>query len=202
MWRVVGRKQTWRIITICRKKLIQPALRIFLTVAVLCHECVKDPCRDGSWNRILSWFWCYKIFQWEKFKNVTQFCIVESSFKMISFLLCIPCSRNWDIAHSLAVRMRYAWIILNIHPTNERRRYIVTSSLIGWVHAQNDPCICRPPWIQSLRLDYKETSMLKSVLMNNNFQSWHLSGQSEVMSENMCSLAWILIGIVVSIPGH
>ena len=25
-------------------------------------------------------------------------------------------------------------------PANERRRYIVTSSLIGWVHAQNDPC--------------------------------------------------------------
>ena len=24
-------------------------------------------------------------------------------------------------------------------PANERRRYIVTSSLIGWVHSQNDP---------------------------------------------------------------
>ena len=26
-------------------------------------------------------------------------------------------------------------------PTNERRRYIVKSSLIGRVHAQNDPCL-------------------------------------------------------------
>ena len=32
-------------------------------------------------------------------------------------------------------------IILCMHPANERRRYIVTSSLIGWVHTQNDPCI-------------------------------------------------------------
>ena len=32
-------------------------------------------------------------------------------------------------------------IILWMHPANERWRYIVTSSLIGWVHTQNDPCI-------------------------------------------------------------
>ena len=31
-------------------------------------------------------------------------------------------------------------IILCMHPANERRRYDVTSSLIGWVHTQNDPC--------------------------------------------------------------
>ena len=31
-----------------------------------------------------------------------------------------------------------AGIILCMHPANERRRYIVTSSLIGWVQIQND----------------------------------------------------------------
>ena len=31
-------------------------------------------------------------------------------------------------------------VILCMCPTNERRRYIVTSSLIGWAHTQNDPC--------------------------------------------------------------
>ena len=30
-------------------------------------------------------------------------------------------------------------IILYMRPANERRRYIVTASLIGWVHTQNDP---------------------------------------------------------------
>ena len=31
-------------------------------------------------------------------------------------------------------------VIMCMRPANERRRYIVTSSLIGWVHTQNDPC--------------------------------------------------------------
>ena len=30
-------------------------------------------------------------------------------------------------------------IIMCMHPANERRRYSVTSFLIGWAHAQNDP---------------------------------------------------------------
>ena len=34
----------------------------------------------------------------------------------------------------------YTGIILGMDSANERRRYIVTSSLIGWVHTQNDPC--------------------------------------------------------------
>ena len=34
-----------------------------------------------------------------------------------------------------------AGIILCMCPANERRRYIVTSSLIGWAHTQNDPFI-------------------------------------------------------------
>ena len=31
-------------------------------------------------------------------------------------------------------------IILRMRPANERRRYDVTSSVIGWVHAHNGPC--------------------------------------------------------------
>ena len=33
-----------------------------------------------------------------------------------------------------------AWIILSMRLANGRRCYIVTSSLIGWAHTQNDPC--------------------------------------------------------------
>ena len=33
-----------------------------------------------------------------------------------------------------------AGIVLCLCPANERRRYIVTSSLIGWAHAQDSPC--------------------------------------------------------------
>ena len=31
-----------------------------------------------------------------------------------------------------------------LHPTNEPQCYIVTLSLIGWAHIQNDPCRCFP----------------------------------------------------------
>ena len=47
--------------------------------------------------------------------------------------------------------LRPAGIILCMCPANERRRYNVTSSLIGWAHAQDDhwawtkwPTVCRP----------------------------------------------------------
>ena len=36
--------------------------------------------------------------------------------------------------------IQFSGIILCMRPANERRHYIVTSSLIGWVHTQNDPC--------------------------------------------------------------
>ena len=34
-------------------------------------------------------------------------------------------------------------IILCMRPANERRRYDVTSSFIGWAHSQNDPWLCK-----------------------------------------------------------
>ena len=42
----------------------------------------------------------------------------------------------------------YPGIILCIHPANDRWCYSVTSSLIGWVHTQND--ICNPVISMSL----------------------------------------------------
>ena len=45
---------------------------------------------------------------------------------------------NQGRARSSAV---LAGIILCMRPANERRRYIVTSSFIGWAHAQTDPCL-------------------------------------------------------------
>ena len=42
-------------------------------------------------------------------------------------------------------------IVLCMHPTNERQRYIVTLSLIGWVHSQNDPCCCNHMIVATLK---------------------------------------------------
>ena len=46
-------------------------------------------------------------------------------------------------AYPIWKQLVFPGIILCMHPANERWRYIVTSSLIGWVHSQNDPCIPR-----------------------------------------------------------
>ena len=35
-----------------------------------------------------------------------------------------------------------AGLILGLHPANERWRHFVTTSLIGWVEAKNQPCEC------------------------------------------------------------
>ena len=55
-------------------------------------------------------------------------------------------SKNYRGHHRLPVRTSSSWIILCMCPANERRRYIITSSLIGWAHTQNDP------WLLGCRL--------------------------------------------------
>ena len=67
--------------------------------------------------------------------------VISHSISQWEFLL-------WRISHGVATIIRL-WliyptstgIILCMRPANERRRYSVTSSLIGWVLTQNDPCI-------------------------------------------------------------
>ena len=68
------------------------------------------------------------------------------------------------IGSNLVIGMGYEkWfvtaIILDMGSVNEIRRYIVTSSLIGWAHTQNEPfivsqgpaghCVSRKVWIES-----------------------------------------------------
>ena len=52
-----------------------------------------------------------------------------------------PVSLRRQVIISMVLTMlnKQAGIILCMRPANERRRYSVTSSLIGWAHAQNAP---------------------------------------------------------------
>ena len=51
-------------------------------------------------------------------------------------------------------------IILCMHTANERWRYKVTPSLIGWTHTQNDPC----SWERLGDSEFREIEkMLKNV---------------------------------------
>ena len=58
-------------------------------------------------------------------------------FCVSSYFVYCHCCISWNIVPYWTM---LHGIILCMHPANERRRYIVTSSLIGWAHIQNDPC--------------------------------------------------------------
>ena len=57
-----------------------------------------------------------------------------SSYWISPLMVCCCCIACNNI-------MLYPGIIFWMPPANETQCYIVTSSLIGWVHTQNDPCI-------------------------------------------------------------
>ena len=56
----------------------------------------------------------------------------------VIMLSCLSVKRNLNM--SCKITTTKTGIILCIRPANMRWRYIVTSSLIGWAHTQNDPC--------------------------------------------------------------
>ena len=63
------------------------------------------------------------------------------------------CSTNTGMV--IAIRCIMPGIILCMRPANERWRYTVTPSLIGWVHTQNDPCMlirCGSKWPNPMNL--------------------------------------------------
>ena len=61
---------------------------------------------------------------------------IDICMYFVNIIFCCYSSVIWSNAF---VYQGTAGIILCIHPANERWRYNVTSSLIGWAHTQNDP---------------------------------------------------------------
>ena len=70
----------------------------------------------------------------------------------------LRCQHQWPFViklasdHTMAISyLSHPGIILCMCPANERQRYIVTSSLIGCAHTQNDPCPPHNCWFLSVR---------------------------------------------------
>ena len=63
-----------------------------------------------------------------------------------------------------------AWIIWCMRTTDERRRYIVTSSLIGSAYTENDPCII----ITLMSCDLTRWGLVKHIYVSdhNLFRQW------------------------------
>ena len=53
---------------------------------------------------------------------------------------------HMKVMNVVFVVVGYSGIILFMGSAIERRRYIVTSSLIGWAHVQNGPWVLTPHW--------------------------------------------------------
>ena len=87
---------------------------------------------DASYipNVLVSWwnkYHCYMISG----KNIS----VSTNWHAFHMLVPISVCAQWF--------MPYAGIILVMGSANERWRYNVTSSLIGWANTQKDPCTCQ-----------------------------------------------------------
>ena len=92
-------------------------------------EFLYDRYRLGLWQatRHSSVSWRLSIFR--TVVKAEKRCLVTSRYSEI-----------WPCEWIEALGSRDTGIILGMGSANERRRHIVTSSLIGWVHTQNDPC--------------------------------------------------------------
>ena len=65
---------------------------------------------------------------------------MSSSFIFVIFLVKCIIKQVYNYIHAGRTSSEIIWCM---RPDNERRRYIITSSPIGWAHTQNNPCIFR-----------------------------------------------------------
>ena len=82
------------------------------------------------------------FIQWNAFQNVV--CKLSVILHRPQYVDYHPAIREHHTVPCQGITgISYTVIILWMCPTNEIRCYHVTSSLIGWVHTQNDHCIHR-----------------------------------------------------------
>ena len=76
-------------------------------------------------------------------KNISNICFPSENGMKNIFSICFPIDngmKNIFILTSTRWAQDFTGIILCMGSANERLRYIVTSSLIGWAHTKNDSC--------------------------------------------------------------
>ena len=108
------------------------------------HQCILF---DSSWawfSRALwhfylwaayRYFWCINISMYISQCN-SLFIYTYHVFLLIQLYRLFRSVHKCDVITSLLI----SGLILVLRPANERRRYFVTTSLIGWVQAWNQPC--------------------------------------------------------------
>ena len=125
-------------------------------------------CRSVSWDAT-TWGMCSGIQESPvTWLFVQQHIQADSKRKhQISILLDL-CEGNPSVTGGFyCKKWVIAGIIFCMHPANERWRYIVTSSLIGWAHRQNNPCIVMmSSWKTHPRLAYNIYGLCNTMASN------------------------------------
>ena len=81
----------------------------------------------------------YQFINWVNF-------VMQSNLHMTP-MLCSPDTMKHSLTFVVEMQVGVVKLLcinkdhICMHPASERRRYNVTSSLIGWAPAKNDPCI-------------------------------------------------------------
>ena len=72
-------------------------------------------------------------------------------------------------------------VTIGMGSANERRRYIVTSSLIGWVHTQNDD------WIRTYQLCQSQTLLgMSDAVLSDDFVRWWIIYHVNALGDSVC----------------
>ena len=90
------------------------------------------------WSQVLSREWRFSwssitTSEWSTILLSTKVRLILETWRYMYVTIYYISTRN------IFIFTHYTGIILCMCPANERWRYIVTSSLIGWVYVQNDP---------------------------------------------------------------
>ena len=119
----------------------------FLTKSLYFDPNFTDHCSSGSnyqWGRICSGnglapAGCHAI-TWTNINQDIWHHMASPGHNELNLIPHTFVTKLWMcIIFNSSVPGQNAGIILSMRPPIERRRYNVTSSLIGWAHAQNDP---------------------------------------------------------------
>ena len=73
--------------------------------------------------------------------NKCLFLVIQQAEVLLNFFgKCI-------MEYTVQLCILFSGLILGLRRANERRRYFATTSLIGWAHAQNQPCVFYDQWV-------------------------------------------------------
>ena len=93
----------------------------------------------------LCFRWVFIITRYLDYQEISR---LKSRLVNMNFQTCLiigwqpncECQDRKSLLVDMENGLFCAWLILNLHPANKRRRYIVTQSLIGWAQTKNQPC--------------------------------------------------------------